>query len=172
MSFHSDKAQKIRESLSMKQVAGYYGFIPDRSGFISCPFHAEKTASCKVYEGSRGFSCFGCGKHGSVLDFVMNLFEINFSQALLRLNNDFGLNLTSERPDNKSIKEYKKKQREKQKHEFFMKLVQEWWVLEFKKNYRIFRDQKPKEKFGELTDDFIKALCELPYIEEVLTEKR
>jgi DNA primase len=171
MSFHSDKAQKIRESLSMKQVAGYYGFIPDRSGFISCPFHAEKTSSCKVYEGNRGFSCFGCGKRGSVIDFVMNLFQINFNQALLRLNSDFNLNLMNKKPDLNAIREHKRQEREKQKYEFCMKLIREWWLLEFKKNYRIFTEQKPKEKFEELTDDFIEALCKLPYIEEVLMEK-
>ena len=40
---------------------------------IPCPFHAEKTASCAIYED--GYHCFGagCGAHGGYLDFFENL---------------------------------------------------------------------------------------------------
>ncbi len=36
-----------------------------------CPFHAEKDPSFTVNEGKQFFHCFGCGSHGSVIDFVM-----------------------------------------------------------------------------------------------------
>ena len=87
------------------------------------------------------------------------------------LNNDFGLNLSDEKPSIEAINQYKQKQQAKKRYEANMKLVDEWWILEFKKTYRIFTEQKPKRKFEELTDEFIKALCELPYIEERLTKR-
>jgi DNA primase len=37
---------------------------------ILCPFHNDKTPSCKVNLGRKIFHCFGCGAHGNVLDFV------------------------------------------------------------------------------------------------------
>ena len=88
-------AGRIKEALTAEQVARRYGYEPNRTGFMSCPFHTgDRTASLKLYPGSGGWHCFGCGKGGSVVDFVMELFGISFQQALLRINEDFGLGAT------------------------------------------------------------------------------
>ena len=93
-------ADEVKQRLSIRQVAEHYGFEPNRSGYIQCPFHHEKTASLMLYnDPGRGWHCYGCGRGGSVVDFVMELFEINFRQAVLRLNEDFGLGLVGVRPD-------------------------------------------------------------------------
>lgn len=94
-----DLADQVKSLVTMREVAERYGFHPDRSGYICCPFHNEKTGSMKLYDGRRGFHCFGCGAGGSVIDFVMRLFEIPFFQAVLRINADFSLGLTWDRPD-------------------------------------------------------------------------
>ncbi len=89
---------EVKRALSGHQVGEFYGFEPNRSGYISCPFHHEKTASLMLYqEPGRGWHCFGCGRGGSVIDFVMELFGITFQQALIRLSADFGLGLTPTR---------------------------------------------------------------------------
>lgn len=100
MSCRSDGlAGQLKERLTAEQVARRYGYEPNRAGFISCPFHSgDRTASLKLYPGAGGWHCFGCGKGGSIIDFAMELFGISFPQALLRLNDDFGLGLTSRRP--------------------------------------------------------------------------
>lgn len=89
----SEVARQIVEALPMREVVEHYGFTPNRAGYISCPFHREKTASLKIYPGTGGWCCFGCHAGGSVINFVMRLFEIDFQQAVLRLSTDFGLNL-------------------------------------------------------------------------------
>lgn len=81
----------IRNTVPMKQALEYYGFTVNRAGFISCPFHSEKTASCKVYEDS--FYCFGCGAGGDLINFVKSYFNLDFKAAVVRINFDFGLNL-------------------------------------------------------------------------------
>ena len=88
-------AEIIKQSLSMQEVAEKYGFYPNRAGFVQCPFHTgDHTASLKVYtEKGGGFYCFGCKAHGSVIDFVMRIFDCSFQTALERLNSDFGLGL-------------------------------------------------------------------------------
>ena len=95
-----DMAADIRRMLTAQRVAEFYGFQVGRSGFIKCPFHAnDNTASLKLYDGEGGFHCFACGAHGSVIDFVMRLFDLNFRQAVLRINSDFHLGLTPSKPD-------------------------------------------------------------------------
>lgn len=91
-------AQQIKERLTMDEAARRYGFRPDRTGFIHCPFHpGDRTASLKLYPGNRGWHCFGCNRGGTVIDFVMQLFNLNFSQAVVRLDADFSLGLTAQR---------------------------------------------------------------------------
>lgn len=77
----------------MMELVRRYGFEPNRNGFICCPFHHEKTPSFKVYAGSGGFHCFGCGKHGDVISFTMDYLSLSFEDACGRLNVDFSLGL-------------------------------------------------------------------------------
>lgn len=85
----------------MDEVVRRYGFTPKQPGnYICCPFHHEKTPSLKVYaEAGRGWMCFGCGKGGTVIDFAMNLFNIPFLAAVVRLNADFRLGLTNDKTE-------------------------------------------------------------------------
>lgn len=97
VNYRSDVAGQIKQSLTMQEVAERYGFTPNRSGYIQCPFHqGDLHGSLKIYPESRGWHCFGCGAGGTVIDFVMKLFDLSFPQAVVRLNADFGLNLTRE----------------------------------------------------------------------------
>jgi hypothetical protein len=87
-------AETIRERLTMREVAEHYGFTVNRSGCIRCPFHSgDHQASLHIYPGKGGFCCFGCGAKGSVIDFVMKLYDISFTAACERLSTDFSLNL-------------------------------------------------------------------------------
>jgi len=80
-----------RSSLpKMHRVVECYGYKISRHGYMKCPFHNEKTPSLKIYPEGKGFYCFGCGAGGSVIDFVMKLFSLDFHEALKRINNDFG----------------------------------------------------------------------------------
>lgn len=100
-----DLGSQIKERLTALEVVEFYGFHPDRGGFIQCPFHqGDRHGSLKVYTGSKtGWHCFGCGAGGSVIDFAMQLFGINFRQACVRLNSDFSLGLTGERPSRAEV---------------------------------------------------------------------
>lgn len=98
-----DTAAQIKERLTAWEVVEFYGFRPDRSGFIQCPFHVgDDHGSLKVYDGDKGWHCFGCSAGGSVIDFVMRLFDIGFRQACVRLNADFNLNLVPGRQPSKA----------------------------------------------------------------------
>lgn len=47
-----------------------------------CPFHQEKTPSFNVDPARQYFKCFGCGKGGSVIDFVMLYENLEFPAAV------------------------------------------------------------------------------------------
>jgi hypothetical protein len=62
--------QAIKDRLSVSDVMRRDGHEPRRMGagwFVRCPFHEEKSASCKVEE--KKFHCFGCGAGTDVFDY-------------------------------------------------------------------------------------------------------
>lgn len=121
-------AETIKRLVSMEELAEHYGFYPNRGGYISCPFHKEKTASLKIYtdrDGHNGWHCFGCGRGGSVIDFVMALFGIDYRQAVLRINQDFSLGLTNKRASRAQLSEAAKKARQERRDA--ERREQEWW---------------------------------------------
>jgi DNA primase len=50
-----------------------------------CPFHAEKTASFYVAPDKGFFHCFGCGAHGTAIDYVMRTRHLDFPEAVREL---------------------------------------------------------------------------------------
>ncbi|MDY6916302.1 MAG: DNA primase [Candidatus Cloacimonadota bacterium] len=58
-----------------------------------CPFHDEKTASFMVSESKQIFKCFGCGKGGNVVTFLMEYEKISFIEAIKRLARRVGMNV-------------------------------------------------------------------------------
>lgn len=79
--------ETIKQQYSMRDVLARYGMVPNRAGFICCPFHKEKSASCKIYDDS--FYCFGCGTGGDVFDFVMQYESVPFSTAFIELGGTY-----------------------------------------------------------------------------------
>jgi hypothetical protein len=51
----------------------------------SCPFHQEKTGSFVVSNAKKRYKCFGCGKTGNVVNFIMEYDKISYVEAIRRL---------------------------------------------------------------------------------------
>ena len=100
---------EVKDQLSMSEVVRFYGYEPNSAGFICCPFHNERTGSLKVYD--RDFHCFGCGAHGSVIDFVARLFNLDPLSAARIINDNFKLGIDMDKPpDIEQIRKYKRTQ--------------------------------------------------------------
>ena len=61
-----------------------------------CPFHHEKTPSFSVNESRQIFHCFGCGKGGGAIRFVMEMENLSFPDAVRKLADQAGLQMPEE----------------------------------------------------------------------------
>ena len=63
-----------------------------------CPFHREKTPSFSVHEDKQIFHCFGCGKGGGAVRFVMEVENLSFPDAVRKLAAQAGLEVPEDNP--------------------------------------------------------------------------
>lgn len=90
--------QWIRDHVEMKSILDLYGYTT-KHGFMVCPFHGDRDASLKVYGGERGWHCYGCGRGGSVIDFVMEHESCNYRTAVVAIDKGLHLGLMDGRED-------------------------------------------------------------------------
>lgn len=64
-----------------------------------CPFHQEKTPSFTVSPGKQFYHCFGCGAHGSALNFLMEYDNLSFPEAVESLAARLGMSVPREGDD-------------------------------------------------------------------------
>lgn len=87
-------ADIVRETISAKAYATLIGIPVNRSGFCRCFIHAgDNDASMKLYDGRRGFHCFGCGASGDVVELAKRFYNLSFPQAIAKVAQDAGIPL-------------------------------------------------------------------------------
>ena len=87
--------EAVKQSVSTREAAEFYGIKVSRNGMACCPFHDDKNPSMKV---DQRFHCFGCGADGDVIDFTARLFDLSPKEAAEKLAQDFGLIYDSQAP--------------------------------------------------------------------------
>ena len=88
--------EAVKQSVSTREAAEFYGIEVKRNGMACCPFHDDKNPSMKLNE--EYFYCFGCGATGDVIDFTAKLFDLSPKEAAEKLAQDFGLIYDSQAP--------------------------------------------------------------------------
>jgi DNA primase len=76
----------VGESVALKRAGAAYKGL--------CPFHVEKTPSFVVTPERESWHCFGCGEHGDIFTFVMRRDGLDFREALGRLAERSGVELS------------------------------------------------------------------------------
>ena len=102
-------AQTIRDAVTMDRILSLYGYDAKR-GVMPCPFHGEKNPSLKIYPKTGGWHCFGCGRGGSVIDFVMEHEGCNFPTAVRAIDSALRLNLMD--PDEDAMEAMEEQRRQ------------------------------------------------------------
>ena len=87
---------QIFESCIIEQVVGSY--LPDlkKKGtnyWACCPFHNEKTPSFSVSPSKGIYKCFGCGKGGNSVNFVMEIGGLSYPEALKELAKKYNIEI-------------------------------------------------------------------------------
>jgi DNA primase len=88
--------ERVRERIDIVDLINSH--VPlkkaGRSYKACCPFHQEKTPSFVVFPETQSFYCFGCGQSGDAFTFLMKIEGLEFPDALRRLAERAGVELT------------------------------------------------------------------------------
>lgn len=110
MAFPEAFLQELIERNDIVDVVGSYVRLTKRSGanqFGLCPFHSEKTPSFSVSPDKQIYHCFGCGKGGGVINFIMEIENLSFPEAVEFLARRVGMTV----PEEENSAESKKRRR-------------------------------------------------------------
>lgn len=83
----SEYISELKAKTDIVEVIGNDTPLTRRGGklFGLCPFHSEKTPSFSVSPEKQMFHCFGCGKSGDVIDFIMEREHLPYVDAVRML---------------------------------------------------------------------------------------
>lgn len=107
MAFPENFITELTERNDIVDVVSAYVRLSKRSGsnlFGLCPFHSEKTPSFSVSPDKQIYHCFGCGKGGGVINFIMEVENLSFPEAVAFLARRAGMPLPEETNDRESRK--------------------------------------------------------------------
>ena len=91
--------QELSDRNDIVDVVSSYVRLTKKSGtnlFGLCPFHSEKTPSFSVSSDKQIYHCFGCGKGGSVINFIMEIENLSFPEAVEFLARRAGMQVPEE----------------------------------------------------------------------------
>ncbi len=95
MRFTKEFIDELRNQADIVRIIGDYVTLKKKGQnyWACCPFHGEKSASFSVSAAKGFFKCFGCGKAGTVFQFVMELEGSNFPEAVKTIAEKCGVAL-------------------------------------------------------------------------------
>ena len=91
--------QDLVDRSDIVDVVSGYVRLSKRSGanmFGLCPFHSEKTPSFSVSPDKQIYHCFGCGKGGGVISFIMEIENLSYPEAIAFLAKRAGMQMPEE----------------------------------------------------------------------------
>jgi DNA primase len=98
MGISKHTTDKVKDRMDIEEVISDY--VPlKRKGqnlWACCPFHGEKTPSFSVSPAKQIYKCFGCGKAGDPIQFVMDIEGLGFQEAVRHLAGKYGIEVEEE----------------------------------------------------------------------------
>jgi DNA primase len=98
MSISKFTTDKVKERVDIVEVIGDYVPLKKKGQnmWACCPFHGEKTPSFSLSPAKQIYKCFGCGKAGDPIQFVMDIEGIGFQEAIRQLAGKYGIEVEEE----------------------------------------------------------------------------
>ena len=93
MSISKLTTDKVKDRVDIVEVIGDYVPLKKKGQnmWACCPFHGEKTPSFSLSPAKQIYKCFGCGKAGDPIQFVMDIEGIGFQEAIRQLAGKYGI---------------------------------------------------------------------------------
>lgn len=90
-----ETVDKIIESANVEEVVGEFITLRKRGANLLglCPFHGEKTPSFTVSPVKGIYKCFGCGKAGNSVNFIMDHLQLSYPEALRWLAKKYNIEI-------------------------------------------------------------------------------
>ena len=90
--------QELLDRTDVVEVVGRYVTLKKGGANYMglCPFHGEKSPSFSVSPTKQFFHCFGCGKNGNAIGFLMDHAGMNFVEAVKDLAQNAGMQVPEE----------------------------------------------------------------------------
>ena len=154
--------EAVKQSVSTREAAAFYGIEVKRNGMACCPFHDDKNPSMKV---DQRFHCFGCGADGDVIDFTAKLFDLSPKEAAEKLAQDFGLIYDSQAPPRRRyVRQKTEAQQFREDRQRCYRVLSDYYHL--LKKWGI--DHSPRTPEEEPHPRFVEAIQKKTYVEYLL----
>ena len=154
--------EAVKQSVSTREAAEFYGIKVSRTGMACCPFHDDKNPSMKV---DQRFHCFGCGADGDVIDFTAKLFNLSPKEAAEKLAQDFGLIYDSQAPPRRRyVRQKTEAQQFREDRQRCYRVLSDYYHL--LKKWGI--DHSPRTPEEEPHPRFVEAIQKKTYVEYLL----
>jgi DNA primase len=90
-----DTVEKIIDAAHVEEVIGDFITLKKRGANLLglCPFHGEKSPSFTVSPVKGIFKCFGCGKAGNSVNFVMEHLQLSYPESLRWLAKKYNIDI-------------------------------------------------------------------------------
>ena len=98
---------RILDTARIEEVVSDFVSLKRRgANYIACcPFHHEKTPSFSVSPSKGIYKCFGCGKAGSVVSFVMEHEQMSYVEALKYLGHKYGIEVKEKEESEEDVQQ-------------------------------------------------------------------
>ena len=154
--------EAVKQSVSTREAAAFYGIEVKRNGMACCPFHDDKNPSMKV---DQRFHCFGCGADGDVIDFTAKLFDLSPKEAAEKLAQDFGLIYDSQAPPRRRyVRQKTEAQKFREDRQRCYRVLSDYYYLLKKWE----ADHSPRTPEEEPHPRFVEAIQKKTYVEYLL----
>ena len=155
--------EAVKQSVSTRDAAAFYGIEVKRNGMACCPFHDDKNPSMKLNE--EYFYCFGCGATGDVIDFTAKLFDLSPKEAAEKLAQDFGLIYDSQAPPRRRyVRQKTEAQKFREDRQRCYRVLSDYYYLLKKWE----ADNSPRTLEEEPHPRFVEAIQKKIYVEYLL----
>jgi DNA primase len=97
--------ERILDTVRIEDIVGDFVSLKRRGAnyLACCPFHNEKTPSFSVSPSKGIYKCFGCGKTGSAVGFLMEHENMTYPDALKYIAKKYGIDVVEEEEDPEAI---------------------------------------------------------------------